>query len=202
MRKRMARVGSWGTIIMRAGLVALALTGLSSEVSAAGGGALDGRAIGGGAIGGGAIGGALGGGALGGRAIGGGALGGGAIGGGALGGEVVALVLHAPGYEGQRGHAPGAAGRGQGALERCIPSQVAEDYWFSHADPEAVTLWFDTVDEAENYADPEGRSVYWLVRVARTLKSESFVAGINDLWAVEFYVVRGSQCEPVVTAEH
>lgn len=88
------------------------------------------------------------------------------------------------------------------AATRCNPSKVAEDYWFSSEDPGTVTMWFDTVSEAERYVDPLARSVYWLVRETRTLKSESFVAGINDLWAVEFYVLRVGDCAPVVTAEH
>lgn len=88
------------------------------------------------------------------------------------------------------------------AATRCNPSKVAEDYWFTSQDPGTVTMWFDTVSEAESYVDPLSRSVYWLVRETRTLKSESFVAGINDLWAVEFYVLRSGDCVPVVTAEH
>lgn len=84
----------------------------------------------------------------------------------------------------------------------CNTTKAAEDFWFTNTDPGYTSKWFDTVTEAENYVDPYGRSVYWLVRTARSASNDSFVSGINDLWAVEFYISRTAPCSLVVTGEH
>ena len=45
---------------------------------------------------------------------------------------------------------------------------------------------FATVAEAERYQDPDGNQVVWLVEVANTLLTKTFVSGRNDLWAQKF----------------
>lgn len=84
----------------------------------------------------------------------------------------------------------------------CNTTQAAEDYWFTNTDPNTTTQWFETVTEAESYVDPFGRRVYWLVRETRTTKLDSFVGGINDLWAVKFNIGRTAPCTVEVTGEH
>jgi len=84
----------------------------------------------------------------------------------------------------------------------CNTTQAAEDYWFTNTDPNTTTQWFETVTEAESYVDPFGRHVYWLVRETRTTKLDSFVGGINDLWAVKFNIGRAAPCTVEVTGEH
>ena len=100
------------------------------------------------------------------------------------------------GFSGGENSAP------QGRILPCNPRATAEDFWFTQASGTAKTMWFDTEEEAEAYQDPNGRSVYWLVRDSATNTTVSYVAGINDLWAVRFDVLLQEQCAINVTGEH
>lgn len=100
-----------------------------------------------------------------------------------------------------------SAGWGEGGPSNtrilpCSPRATAEEFWFTQASPGDLTLWFETEEEAQAYQDPNGRSVYWLVRDGATLTQVSYVAGINDLWAVRFDVLLQEACAINVTGEH
>jgi hypothetical protein len=60
---------------------------------------------------------------------------------------------------------------------------------------------FATVEEAERYQDPNGHQVAWLVEVASSTLSKTFVSGRNDLWAQKFEIDRVTGAVAVL-AEH
>lgn len=95
-----------------------------------------------------------------------------------------------------------AADREEALILPCNPRLTAADYWFADAPEDAVTLWFETEEEAVSYQDPNGAYVYWLVAEGVTRSGVSYVAGYNDLWAVRFDVLVKQQCAINVTGEH
>ncbi|MFZ5438591.1 MAG: hypothetical protein ACOZQL_01215 [Myxococcota bacterium] len=60
---------------------------------------------------------------------------------------------------------------------------------------------FATVAEAERYQDPHGRHTVWVVEVASSLLSRTYVSGRDDLWAQKFEVDRITGAVSVL-AEH
>jgi hypothetical protein len=68
-------------------------------------------------------------------------------------------------------------------------------------DPDTRFKTFATVQEAERYQDPDGNQVAWLVEVASTTLSKTFVSGRNDLWAQKFEIDRVTGAVAVL-AEH
>jgi hypothetical protein len=55
-------------------------------------------------------------------------------------------------------------------------------------DADSTFKTFKTVEEAERYQDPRGRQVAWLVEVASSTLSKTYVSGRNDLWAQKFEI--------------
>lgn len=60
---------------------------------------------------------------------------------------------------------------------------------------------FSSVQEAERYQDPNGNQVAWLVEVASTTLSKTYVSGRNDLWAQRFEIDKLTGAVAVL-AEH
>ena len=124
----------------------------------------------------------------------------------ALSSNVLAFTLPATGQytlvvTSYRQRATGAAEVVVKTPPTCDPAEAARRHWFTGRSDGGVTREFATEAEATRYQDPEGRSVYWLVRVAESASAVSYVAGINDLWAVRFDVARDA-CGITVTGEH
>ena len=67
--------------------------------------------------------------------------------------------------------------------------------------PDQVFMTFATENEATSYADPQGRSVTWLVPEQDGLLAKKFVWGRNDLWAERFEIDRLNGAVTVL-AEH
>jgi hypothetical protein len=66
---------------------------------------------------------------------------------------------------------------------------------------DTVFKTFASEAEATSYQDPDGKQVWWLVAERDTVRTKSFVAGRNDLWAERFDIDRLSGVV-TVTAEH
>ena len=81
--------------------------------------------------------------------------------------------------------------------------KAARDYYFTTTPPSAdeVDLVFPTTSEAETYADPQHRSVKWLVRTDKNALAIGYTGGINDLWAQTF-TVDTHTCKVTLTGEH
>ena len=85
----------------------------------------------------------------------------------------------------------------------CDVLKAARDYYFTTTAPSAdeVDLVFATTSEAETYADPQHRSVKWLVRTDKNTLAIGYTGGINDLWAQTF-TVDTHTCKVTLTGEH
>lgn len=83
----------------------------------------------------------------------------------------------------------------------CVPAETAKSYWTQGMSPEDVFYLASSEQDGETHQDPQGRHVRWLAKTAETSTATSFVAGINDLWAVRFDVSKTS-CGITVTGEH
>jgi hypothetical protein len=86
---------------------------------------------------------------------------------------------------------------------RCDAAAAARRFVFPNGVPEegAVALELQSEAAATSYADPQGRTVRWLVREGETNAVQKWISGYNDLWAQRFEVSRSS-CVVKVTAEH
>jgi hypothetical protein len=84
----------------------------------------------------------------------------------------------------------------------CDVLGAAKTYYFaSPPSADEVDLVFTTTSEAESYADPQHRSVKWLVRTDKNASAISYTGGINDLWAQTF-TIDTHTCNVTLTGEH
>jgi hypothetical protein len=83
----------------------------------------------------------------------------------------------------------------------CDVLGAARAYYFHPAGTDEVNLEFATTAEAEQYQDPTGRTVHWLVRTENKGTAVAFTGGVNDLWAQTFDVST-TTCAVTLTGEH
>lgn len=68
-------------------------------------------------------------------------------------------------------------------------------------DSETTFRLFPTLEAAENYRDPRGRQLTWLVKTGENADRSSYIWGRNDLWAQKFDIDHNSG-DRTVTGEH
>ncbi len=67
--------------------------------------------------------------------------------------------------------------------------------------PDELFMMFSAEAEAENFRDPQQRTVRWLVVTGETAATKSYVIGFNDLWAERFDINKADGAI-TVTGEH
>lgn len=68
-------------------------------------------------------------------------------------------------------------------------------------DSETHFRTFPSIEAAENYRDPRGRQITWLVKTGEDADKSSYVWGRNDLWAQKFDIDVKTG-ERTITGEH